>query len=380
MAVDEQQFIEIDIATRIVGDNEDMYVIRPGANFSLYDDFIRENAIFLDFPDLPFSLEQKPEATTLTREIVARSIAIRDWHLGKAGNEPSRDQEDYKGAAINRRVGAYVGAIQRLYYELPVGTILVIPSKTYIGDVLFVEITGSVEKRKAAKAYPDEDMMVRPIRVLAKKQKASLSPELRTALGQPTPVMQVGRSLRDEILKFAFKQYVFKDLKSTKFTTSKADFSTLDDLNIQMFTNYVAGLLAAMEAEADPATPIGLMEAIKYLRERRDLVPELDQSISSPGFQRIYNDHIAPLVIGALMTVALSGSAIAQTTEIRVKNSAMLKNDPCAVQVEERVKGSMRMAHFDQFLDMCAALRETKADTGLSTSMTATERKAQKKK
>lgn len=304
----------------------------------------------------------------------------RDWHLGKAGNEPSRDQEDYKGAAINRRVGAYVGAIQRLYYELPVGTILVIPSKTYIGDVLFVEITGSVEKRKAAKAYPDEDMMVRPIRVLAKKQKASLSPELRTALGQPTPVMQVGRSLRDEILKFAFKQYVFKDLKSTKFTTSKADFSTLDDLNIQMFTNYVAGLLAAMEAEADPATPIGLMEAIKYLRERRDLVPELDQSISSPGFQRIYNDHIAPLVIGALMAVALSGSAIAQTTEIRVKNSAMLKNDACAVQVEERVKGSMRMAHFDQFLDMCAALRETKADTGLSTSMTATERKAQKKK
>ena len=380
MTADEQQIIEVDIATRIVGDNEDMYVIRPGANFSLYEDFIRENAIFLDFPDLPFSLQQKPQASTITREIIARSIAIRDWHLGKLGNEPSRDQKDYQGTAINRRVGAYIGAIQRLYYELPIGTVLVIPSKTYIGDVLFVEITGPTEKRKAAKAYPDEEMMVRPIRVLAKKQKASLSAELRTALGQPTPVMQIARSLRDEILKFTFKQYVFNGLKSTKFTTSKADFSTLDDLNIQMFTNYVAGLLAAIEAQADPNTPLGLMEAIKYLRERRDLVPDLDQSISSPGFQRIYNDHIAPLVIGALMTVALSGSALAQSTEIRVKNSAMLKNDPCAVQVEERVRGSMRMAHFDQFLEMCVALKETKADTGLSTSMTATERKVQKRK
>ncbi len=373
------EVIEIDIATRIVSDDEQMYVVRPGANFSLYDDFIRESAVFLDFPDLPFSLEQKPKATTTVREIVTRSIAIRDWHLGKLADEPSREQKDYKGAAVNRRVGAYIAAIQRLYYEVPNGTVLVIPSRTYIGDVLFVEITGPAEKREAAEAYPGEDMMVRPIRILAKKQKASLSQELRTALGQPTPVMQIARALRDEILKITFKQYVFKELTSAKFTTSEADFSTLDDLNIQMFTNYVAGLLAASEVDPESNTPLDLMESIKYLRARRDLVPELDQSISSPGFQRIYNDHIAPLVIAALMTVALSGSAVAQTTEIRIKNSAMLKHDPCAVQIEERVRGSMRLADYDLFLKMCAALKETKSDTGLSTSMTAKGRKADKK-
>ena len=372
------EVIEIDIATRIVSEKEAMYVVRPGANFSLYDDFVREQAVFLDFPDLPFSLEQRPPATNTVREIVTRSIAIRDWHLGKLAEEPSRDQKDYKGKAVNRRVGAYIGAIQRLYYELPEGTVLVIPSRTYIGDVLFVEITGPVEKREAAEAYPGEAMMVRPIRVLAEKQKASLSQELRTALGQPTPVMQLAKELRDEILKITFKQYVFKELTSAKFTTSEADFSTLDDLNIQMFNNYVAGLLAASETEPDAEMQLGLMEAIKFLRDRRDLIPELDQSISSPGFQRIYNDHIAPLVIAALMTVALSSSAVAQTTEIRVKNSAMLQNDPCAVQIEERVRGSMRLADFDLFLKMCAALKETKADTGLSTSMTAKEKKAGK--
>ena len=370
----EHHIIEIDIATRIVGEDEDMYVIRPGASYSLYDDFLDEKVVFLDFPDLPFSLEQKPKTTDIVREIVTRSMAIRDWHLGLSEDEPSRDQADYKGAAVNRRVGGYIGAIQRLYYELPIGTVLLIPSKRDIGDVIFVELTGPTERREAAKAYPDEQMMVRPIRELARKQKATLSPELRAALGQPTPVMQVGRSLRDEIAKIAFKQYVFKDLKSTKFTTSKADFSTLDDLNIQMFTNYVAGLLAALEQKPELDTALSLVEAIQFLRARRDLVPELDQNISSPGFQRIYNDHIAPLVIGALMAVALSGSAVGQSTEIRVKNSAMLKDDPCAVQVEEKVRGSMRLAHFDEFKRMCEALKETQAETGLSTSMNAEEK------
>jgi hypothetical protein len=124
-------------------------------------------------------------------------------------------------------------------------------------------------------------------------------------------------------------------------------------LNIQLFNNYVAGLLAAEEAEVAAGAALTISEALSYLRERRDLVPELDQSISSPGFQRLYNEHIAPLVIGALMTAALSGTAIAQSTEIRVKNSAMLKQDPCAVQVEERARGSMRLLISTNF-EKCA--------------------------
>jgi hypothetical protein len=35
MPDDEKNIIEIDIATRMIGDDEDMYVIRPGASFSL---------------------------------------------------------------------------------------------------------------------------------------------------------------------------------------------------------------------------------------------------------------------------------------------------------------------------------------------------------
>lgn len=387
MPTDEREIIDIDIATRIVGDNEDMFVVRPGVSYSLYGDFERENAVFLDFPDLPFALDQSPKATDVVREIVTRSLAIRDGHLNTDPNAtpPSRDQADYKGAAIGRRVGAYIGAIQRLYYELPIGTIIIVPSsKSYIDDVAFAEITGPTERREAARAYPGEQMMVRPVRWLAKKQKASLSPELRAACGQPTPVMHLPRSLRDEVLKIAFKQYVFKGVNSTRISTTSQDFSIVDDLNIQLFNNYVAGLIAAREADVSDDRTLAITDALKYLADRRDLVPELDQSISSPGFQRLHGGQISPLVIGAMMSVALSvGPAVlaammavalpspasAQTPEIRVHNSAMLASDPCAVQVQERINGSMRIAHYDEFLEMCAALKRTKEDTGLSTSM-----------
>jgi hypothetical protein len=374
MAEQGEYVFEIDIETRILGENEDMYVVRPGASFSLYDDFIRESAIFLDFPDLPLSLEVKPKAIPELRDIVARSLAIRDWHLGKA-DEPQRDPKAHKGTGKGRRIGKYVGAIQRLYYDLPVGTVVVIPSKSYVGDVLFGEITGPVERREAATAYRGEQMMLRPVRWLGKRQKAALSPALRDLLGMPIPVMQIARELRDEIAKYAFKQYAFKTLSSTKITTSEEDFSTLDDLHIQMFSNYIAALLAADEAGVKPGANLTLMDSLKYLHARRDLVPELDQSISSPGFQRFYNDHIAPLVIGALMTLALSGEAFAQDANIRIQNSAMLKGDPCAVQVEERVRSSLRLAHFDEFQTMCKNLQETKQNTGLKTSMKASKKK-----
>jgi hypothetical protein len=294
--------------------------------------------------------------------------------LGKAG-EPQRDPKAHKGTGKGRRIGKYVGAIQRLYYDLPIGAVIVIPSKSYVGDVLFAEITGPVERREAARAYPGEPMMVRPVRWLGKRQKAALSPALRDLLGMPIPVMQIDRSLRDEIAKYAFKQYAFKTLNSTKITTSEEDFSTLDDLHIQMFSNYIAALLAADEAGVKPGANLTLMDSLRYLHDRRDLVPELDQSISSPGFQRFYNDHIAPLVIGALMTLALSGEAFAQDANIRIQNSAMLKGDPCAVQVEERVRSSLRLAHFDEFQTMCKNLQETKQNTGLKTSMKASKKK-----
>jgi len=365
------EYLEIDIATRVLGENEDIYVIRPGVNFSLYNDFQREHAVFLDFPDLAIDLNKRPDGKVPLREAVVRSMAVREWHLSgaPADKEPSRDLTAYSGKAAGRRIGRYVGAIERLVYDLPVGTILLVPGPGYISDVYIGEITGPAEWLPAADAYGPERMAIRRVRWLATKQKASFSKDLRDLLGRPDPLMSIDRSLRDEVLRFGYKQYIFEDTFSARLSTTEDDFSTLDDLRIQIFVNYVAGVLAADELGVVSKAGLTLDEALSYLAERRDLVPELAQNINSAGWQRLYSETIAPMVIAVLMTGALAGTAFAQSTEVRIRNSAALKADPCAVQVEKRVEGSMKLIHFDEFKKICEGAKKASEATGLRTSM-----------
>lgn len=372
--------LEIDLNTRIFGETEDIYVVRPGASHSLYDAFQAENAVFLDFPGMVLNPTQKPKNTKELREIVMRAIAIRDFHTSKAETRPSDDLADYDGKASGRRLGRYIGAIERLYYDLPLGTLIVIPSKTDVGDVLFAEITGPVEIRKTVKRYPNEAVMVRPVRWLGRKQRASFKPKLRGLLSRPDPVMQLDRTCRDEVLKAAFKQYVFNDLNSTRLMTSEDDFSILDDLNIQLLTNYVAGLIALSEDDDPVDGNVRLFEALEALEERPYVIPEMDQSISSPGFQRIYGSHISALVIGAVITAALAVPAAAQTPEVRIKNSAMLAADPCSLHVQETYNSAMRLASKDDFDKLCERIKKTKENTGLTTSMSAKTRSSKHKK
>jgi hypothetical protein len=138
-----------------------------------------------------------------------------------------------------------------------------------------------------------------------------------------------------------------------------------------LVTNYVAGLLAVAEANEHAEGPVHLFTALEALEQTPDVIPEMDQSISSPGFQRIYGSHISALVIGAVITAALAAPAAAQTHQVRITNSAMLAENPCAVQVQEAYKQAMRLASKDDFDNLCARLGKTKEKTGLRTSMIA---------
>lgn len=71
--------VTLDIATRFVGQTEDMYIVRPGEGFSLYNDFLRHRAIFLDFPDIRLDFAATPKKDAL-RQAVVRSMELREWH------------------------------------------------------------------------------------------------------------------------------------------------------------------------------------------------------------------------------------------------------------------------------------------------------------
>lgn len=314
--------VTLDIATRFVGAQEDMYIIRPGDGFSLYEDFMRHKAIFLDFPDIRLDFEATPKKDAL-RQAVVRSIKMREWHRRhQIGPEPSRDAADYVEATRGRRVGRYVGAVERLYYTLKPGTIIVVPGPGYFSDVLIGEIVGPPTTIGNVSLYPGETLPARKVRWIGKKPKARFGPILRDRLQKPTPLMTVERSLRSEILEAAFDQYAIGDTFSARLRTTAADFSTLDDYNIQSFLNYVSGVLAAVEEGKTPSKPMDMAAALDMLKANRDLVPELTANINSPGALRLFNKKMLPIAAAALLALATSGAAPpVNVADINVINS-----------------------------------------------------------
>lgn len=381
---DRAEIIEIDIATRFVDEDEDIFVVRPGAGFSLYETFDRDDIVFLDFPglELDFAKRPPPSAVLGLREQLVRSMKLRDWHLGgQQSREPARLLTAYRGKAAGRRLGRYVGDIGRLYYQFEPGTIIMVPGPGYISDVLIGTILGPPEVLTDVALYPGEKVPVRRVKWLGRKLKASFTPDLRKSLARPDPVMRIDVDHREEVLRAAFNQYAFEGTFAARLRTTKADFSTLDDFNVQSFTNFIAGVALATERHPHAkAGSIDLAKALALLAADPDAVPDLAANINSPGFLRLSSTKIIPLTVAVIMSAVLSTPAGAQTPEIRIRNSAALRDDPCAVQIEEQARRVMQISSSTELLRVCAQVRDAAEKTGLKTAMPTRHRKAPKHK
>ncbi|GAA0460229.1 hypothetical protein [Sphingomonas molluscorum] len=367
---------ELDIATRIVRSDEDIYVIQPGRDYRLYSAFDRHDAVFFEFPSLTVDFRRPPTRDELRRQLV-KAIAVRDWiEAHRVDPEPPRDAAHYHDLAHGRRVGRYAGAVEALFYKLKPGTIVVAPGKGFDDPVLFGQIVGEPEFASWRDVYEAERLPVRRVQWTARRIRGSLKPELRAKFGTPNPIMQLDRSLRDQVLRAAFDQYAFEDIYSARLNTTEDDFDTLDDYHIQTFVNYAAGVVAAFEAGVR-GRELTFSEAVGYLENMPDYTPELKLNINSKGYQRLLSGTITPIVVAGLMTMATAADAEAQapSTVPNIVNTASPHDESCQIQVEERIRGAMQLMRLDEWQRVCEAARSAKRKTGLSTSMRTGRRK-----
>lgn len=363
--------LELDIATRMVGEHENIYVVQPGRSFWAYDTFRDETCVFLDLPGLELPFDVGPPDRDAFREIILRSIAIDEWLVdGKTGAEPSRLLSDYDGLAFGRRLGRYVGAAQTLYFDLKPGTIVVVPGQTPSDQVLIGEIVGKPSMMQWESVFEGEKVAVRKVKWHGSKLRASFSEDMRARLGTPNPILQLERSLRGEVLKAGFPQFAFEGQYAARLSTKHDDFNSLDDYNIQLFVNYIAGLLAA--SDLGMKGEIGIADAISILQSNPEYAPQLALNINSKGFQRYLDDNVRPLVIAAFLTLALAtptGVAAAAPAEVSVVNSGASGGDKCSLEVKERIEAAASMMLIPDWQAVCKGAKLAEASTGLSTTM-----------
>ena len=365
------EIVSVDIATRVVGTDEDIFVIQPGRSFWLYEHFLRRGYVFLDFPALFDNLpSQAPPTDEVLRRMIVRSEAFETWFdLGSKGPPPSSDLNDYIGKDKRRRLGRYVGAIKRLYWDIQVGTIVVVPGKHYDDDVMIGEISDETHVIQDDLIYGGAPLLARKVKWRNRKPKSAFSKKMRERFGTPNPLTLLDRSLRVEVLRAGFEQYAFEGEFTSRLNTTAAGFTSVDDYDIQTFVNYVCGILAAIDKGY--TTELSFDDAISLLRADRGAAVDLNLNINSPGFQRLVDDTIKPLVIGVLLSVATVGQGHAADApmHVEISNSEAAENDPCTVQVSKRVEEAMQLMMLEEWIKVCKNARAAHKATGLATNM-----------
>ncbi|MXO95966.1 hypothetical protein GRI34_05950 [Erythrobacter aquimaris] len=362
--------MRVDISTHVLREQDNIYVVRPGEDYWLFDHFRRSNRIFLDFPDLDLDpLEELPEDKEMRLQVV-RSLAIRDWHDNdNFGPRPADDTSDFEGQDYRQRLGRYIGAIRKLR-ELPEGTVIVVPGEGYFGEVLIGKLVGLPHMHSWQAIYDGEPMLARRVKWFRSKQRGTFSDLMRDRLSRPDPVMLLDRSLRKEVVAAGFDQYIFAGTFSARINTEEDDFNTLNEYYIQSFLNYITGVLIAAEQGVENQVPYA--EAINYLREHPERAMELKLNINSRGFQRIIDHTVAPLATVALLTAGIAYGAdlgnVDLAQAIQIVNSAA-PNDDCTIEVAQRVESARELMMLDDWEQQCRQLHDVEEATGLSTEM-----------
>jgi hypothetical protein len=344
----------------------------PGEQHVLYRNIVRRQAVYLDLPTLDLGDATEFGQITQIKERLALSDRVRNWHVNErpASTTPSRELKDYRRASATEKRALLAGAIERLYFDMKPGDLVVVPGPGHWTDVYIGEVVGKHTSIRDEENYPGEEIPARRVRWLAHKPKRTFSEDLIRRLGTPNYFVQLDKSLRDEIFAASFDNYVYDGKFVARFSTTEHSFSTLDEFNIQAFINFVAGVVAATETGGMGAgTKFDLDDALAALIQNPDLIPSLTVNINSPGALRVFKETALPLVLAAFMALAAAGHVDAAPSQIRVVNSLAPAGDVCAVQVDESIKDSFTLMNYDAWKKACYRLQEAKKQTGIDTSV-----------
>lgn len=359
--------IEIDIRTRVFADKEQIHVLFPGEGYRHFPFFERHSLIFLDFPGIELP-ESRPRAIGSLKTQIGRSEKIREWRAAndKSRPEPSRNLSDYQSTRQTARRTQYATALIKFAYDMPNGSVIVVPGPGPFGIVRVAELNGPLRWVKVP-GYGDDLVPARSVRWIAAIPKREFSEDLINRFRLPIPLFIVEKSLELEIIKRAYDNFVYGGEYVATFDTTSPTFDSVDDFNIQGFVNLIAGALVALE-EGEAKKGFDLDDALAVLSRHAEQIPEINTNINSPGFLRYITQDITALVIASVMALALSASPLS-ASEFKIVNSAAGADDPCAYVVNDKVKQAFEIMDIPSLQKACERARGTSEKTGLKTTV-----------
>ena len=367
--------ITIDLNARVLTEKHNVFVVRPGKGYGLYNDFAQTSSLIAELPTLALKANVPLDQQELRRQ-VNRSRAFRAWYRRgqPADDRPKRSLEDYSNEGGGNSASQLESVVRTYFEKIDLGDLVIVPPKSYMDDALIGEVTTSGLEPSTAKVprrFGNEDLPSRSVRWIARMPKTDLPFSLLEALQKPNAAFLVERSLRGQFYKLAYGNYSLDDFYSGRFEVTSADFDTFDDVLLQAFFNFTAANTRAI-AEGREQDVRGFPEAAFI--DTGEYLAQLQTNINSPGFIALLSQKITPLVASALLLVAVQvgTGALAEIDAgtFVLRNSKAPQADVCTAEVERQVIRQIQLLGLDNWPAACEKAQEVVKRTGLKSPAT----------
>lgn len=375
--------VYVDLNTRIIPATRQVYVARPGKNYRLYPEVIASKSILVELPALDLT-EGLPVSEHLDLDArIRRSKALRKWYreVGASQKEkPDIKLASYTDSGDYRSINQLKGIVIGYFEKLQVGDLVIVPPSAYSSPAYIGEIISEPHRyvRTAVpRLYGDDRLTGRQVKWLAGIQKRRLPDKILEAVEKPGALYLVERSVRKSIYEAAYHNFAFsgtidEDI-TARFEVSESKFSTLSDIQLQAFFQFVSANLMALK---EGRNAIGINDAI--FESAGIWSPDLRTNINSPGFLTLVSKAITPLVAAALLALAIEvGSEAVNAAEnghITIGNSLAPPGDACTADVIKSTLLELQLLGLDHWPRACEIARKAAESTGIKGSVKTSKR------
>lgn len=359
--------IEVELDAYVIPSDHRVWKTTAGKTHRFYRAVRDAKAIFPDVRGLD-TLEGDPQSwhdKDILR-VIASDRALRKISNSETQEEPS------DVSRIRKTDRTTLTFLKRIWFEAKKGDLIVVPPDGWREPALVGEITSDVGEIRAIEATDGEHAGVyfgRSVRWKPVLFKQDVTQELLTTLHTRTAVFPMGESVKEEVYRHAYGNYVYNDRYVCEFRISKDRFTTDDSVAVSVWLNGFDVLRNSLEhgdtRNGESFAQLGLD------RLPTELAAEMKISIQSPG--EIFVRTVGPFALSLMTLFALSGCDAQQieNDEITVSLKQVgAGNSTVKECVENDVNALKTALGQNRFVDASCYARRAKDDARMSTRAT----------
>ena len=374
----------VDLKVAVLEQDQPAYMVHPGKHYHLFQAFLRRRVIAPDLPELTLQNGLDPARDRSLDTQIMRARALREWLAlnseQRGQTRYSVDLEDYDGHVKRRYHDNYVETVRLIFWELPKGAIIFVPSSDLAGQGFFCELE-SPQMERVSFVGPRKanrfSYLGRPVRNIKRVPMRLIPRGVLNTMTRQSIVTILDGELSERVFRLYYGSFsIAGGMTQVEMNIPTKVFRPADAAILSGLANLLEENLQRFEHGQINATQF--TEALFMVFDETEL--QLHANLNSPGTVQVAGKSLSPILLSAFMILAaaLSAQEIIDETTIRsqgneiIERSIAITNTNCPEDdvyprlIEERLFGILDMMGEDEIRLVCQRVEQFRQRTNAS--------------